>query len=201
MATEPTNNQNPSTPPEPAPVVREQTGNEKPDYDAIFQKLDSILDKRSDGIAKSALRDNGIADDEIKEIVAAYRQQKAGAAQRQTDALAALQTENEQLKAQMLESRLTAEATAQAGALGVAPETVPYLLRLADLSGAVDEKGKINKELVTEVLNKVLTDVPALKPQNTQSKGFVPIGGAGKDPQGATEDARMRGWFGLPPKK
>jgi len=38
--------------------VQEPAAQEKQstDYDAIFQKLDAILDKRSDGIAKSALR-------------------------------------------------------------------------------------------------------------------------------------------------
>lgn len=199
MATEPTTT-TPTTTTEPAApqtTVREA----KPDYDAIFAKLDSILDKRSDGIAKSALKDNGIAEDEVKEIVAAYRQQKAGAAQQQSEALTTLQSENQQLKAQMLESKLNAEATAQAATLQVAPETVPYLLKLADLTGAMDEQGEINKEAVTEALNKVLTDVPALKQQATQATGFVPVGGGGGDRQGAEAEARVRRWFGLPPKK
>lgn len=171
------------------------------DYDAIFQKLDSILDKRSGGIARSALKDNGIEESEAQEILAAYRQQKADAAKRQTDALAALQTENQQLRAQMLESRLTAEATAQAGTLNVTPESVPYLLRLADLSSAVDEQGGILKDKVTEALNKVLEDIPALKKPSQQAAGFQPIGGDGRDPTNAEAEDRMRSWFGLPPKK
>lgn len=171
------------------------------DYDAIFQKLDSILDKRSGGIARSALKDNGIEEGEAQEILAAYRQQKADAAKQQTEALTKLQNENQQLRAQMLESRLTAEATAQAGTLNVAPESVPYLLRLADLSGAVDEQGGISKEKVTEALNKVLEDIPALKQQPRQAAGFQPIGGDGKDPTNAEAEDRMRSWFGLPPKK
>lgn len=70
----------------------------KADYDAIFAKLDAILDKRSDGIARSALKDNGIAEDEVKEIVAAYRQQKAGNAQKQSETITALEAENQTLK-------------------------------------------------------------------------------------------------------
>lgn len=56
-----------------------QTGQQgsAPDYTALFDKLDAILDKRSDGIARSALKDNGIAEDEAREIVTAYRQQTA----------------------------------------------------------------------------------------------------------------------------
>lgn len=51
-----------------------QTGQQgdAPDYTALFEKLDAILDKRSAGIAKSALKDNGIEDAEAAEIVTAY---------------------------------------------------------------------------------------------------------------------------------
>lgn len=177
-----------------------QTGS-APDYTALFEKLDAILDKRADGLARSALKDNGIADEDAREIAAAYRQQKASAAQQQSQAYAQLQQENQKLRAQMLQSQLSAEAMAQAGSLNVAPETVPYLIRLADLSGAVDEQGAVNKEAVTQALTQVLTDLPALKRQETQQRGFVPVGGDGGDRQGGEQDDRARAWFGLPPKK
>lgn len=171
------------------------------DYTALFEKLDAILDKRADGLARSALKDNGIAEEDAREIAAAYRQQKASAAQQQSEAFAQLQQENRQLRAQMLQSQLSAEAMAQAGSLNVAPETVPYLLKLADLSGAVDEQGCINKEAVTQALNQVLADLPALKRQASQSQGFVPVGGDGSSRQGGDQYDRARAWFGLPPKK
>lgn len=173
----------------------------KADYDAIFAKLDAILDKRSDGIARSALKDNGIAEDEVKEIVAAYRQQKAGNAQKQSETITALEAENQTLKEQLLRGRLQAEAMTQAATLQVSPDTVPYLLKLADLSGAVDEEGEISKDAVTEALNKVLADIPALKQTKEQAKGFIPIGGGGQDRQSAELEERQRRWFGLPPKK
>ncbi|MCC8100047.1 MAG: hypothetical protein LIO78_08320 [Clostridiales bacterium] len=200
-----TNNQTPTTQ---TPAGGPQNGQSTPesagegkDYTALFERLDAILDKRSGGIAKSALKDNGIDDGEAAEIVAAYRQQKAGQAKQQSDALANLQRENQQLREQMLRSQLEAEAMSQAATLNVAPETAPYLLRLADLSGAVDDKGAIDREAVTAALNKVLEDVPALKRQTNQSKGFVPIGGDGTDPQSTQAENRMRSWFGLSPKQ
>ena len=45
-------------------------------YDEIFSKLDAILDKRADGLAKSALKDNGVEESEAADIVKAYREQK-----------------------------------------------------------------------------------------------------------------------------
>lgn len=66
----------------------------------------------------------------------------------------------------------------QAATLQVSPDTVPYLLKLADLSGAVDEEGEISKDAVTEALNKVLADIPALKQTKEQAKGFIRLAGA-----------------------
>lgn len=194
MANEPITQTTP--PPAPTSPQGGQTGQQgnsnTPDYAALFDKLDAIL--------RSALKDNGIAEEEAREIVAAYRQQKAGAAQQQSQAFSQLQQENQQLKAQMLRSQLEAEAMAQAGSLNVAPETVPYLIRLADLSGAVDGKGSISKDAVNAALNQVLEDIPALKQQAGQRRGFVPVGGSGTDPQSAAREDRMRAWFNLPPK-
>lgn len=202
MANEPTNQNTPQTS---QSATQDSSGtqqeNNAPDYTALFEKLDAILDKRSDGIARSALKDNGIAEEEAQEIVNAYRQQKAGAARQQSQTLSALQQENQQLKAQMLQSQLNAEAMAQAGNLNVAPETVPYLIRLADLSSAVDDQGAVNKEAVAAALGQVLEDIPALKKQTEQSRGFVPIGGDGTDQQTAQQEDRMRRYFGLSPKK
>ena len=41
----------------------------KSSLNKIFEKLDSIMDNKSNGVAKSALRDNGFEDEEIKNIV------------------------------------------------------------------------------------------------------------------------------------
>ena len=48
------NTPNEQTPPATTPPTT------APNYDEIFSKLDAILDKRSEGLAKSALKDNGI---------------------------------------------------------------------------------------------------------------------------------------------
>lgn len=174
----------------------------KADYDAIFAKLDAILDKRSDGIARSALKDNGIAEDEVKEDCGSVPAAEGGErSEAERDPITALEAENQTLKEQLLRGRLQAEAMTQAATLQVSPDTVPYLLKLADLSGAVDEEGEISKDAVTEALNKVLADIPALKQTKEQAKGFIPIGGGGQDRQSAELEERQRRWFGLPPKK
>lgn len=59
---------------------------------------------------------------------------------------------------------ITAEAKVQAAALGVNPEKIAYVLKLADLSGAdVDDKGEVNAKAVKQAIEAVLKDLPELK--------------------------------------
>lgn len=70
---------------------------------------------------------------------------------------------------------VAAEAKAQALALGVKPEKIAYLLRLADLSAAdVDDKGTVNEKVVKQAIEAVLKDLPELK---AGGPGGLNIGG------------------------
>ena len=68
---------------------------------------------------------------------------------------------------------------------------------MADLSQAVGQDGKISEETIKNALNKVLEDIPALKPQATGTTGFVQVGAAsGNQQQGSSDDALKKA-FGL----
>ena len=171
-----------------------------PDYDAIFAKLDAILDKRADGLARSALKDNGISEEEAREIAAAYRAHKAGAEKSAAESLTALRTENADLKAQIMQSRIQTEVRRAAASQGVGAEMVPYLMRLGDFAGAVNAKGELSAEKISEAVQKVLTDLPALK-ADKRGGGVVAIGGNGSQDPAQAESDKMRRWFGLSPQK
>ena len=83
-----------------APTTEQPTA---PNYDEIFNKLDAILDKRADGLAKSALKDNGIDEAEIADIVKAYRDQKQSKANEQATALSDAQKQIAELQRQISE--------------------------------------------------------------------------------------------------
>ena len=52
--------------------------------------------------------------------------------------------------------------------LGISVTSIPYVLKMADFSQTVGQDGKVSNEKLTEALNKVLEDIPALKPQETE---------------------------------
>lgn len=167
------------------------------DYDKLAGILAGRQAANEESVLKGYFKQQGITGEEAAQAIAAFKAEKA----KNTPDLAALQRENQTLRAQMIQHRLNAEAMRQAGTLGVAHETVPYLIRMADMAGAVNEKGEISAEAVTAALTKVLEDIPQLKVQKEGSGGFVTVGGAGQTATQENADDRARKWFGLPPKK
>ncbi|MBQ0037749.1 MAG: hypothetical protein KBS74_03660 [Clostridiales bacterium] len=160
------------------PQGAQQTDQKKPDYDAIFGKLDAILDKRSGGIARSALKDDGLQDGEVAEIVKAYREHKQNQQTENANRLQTVQAENEQLKAQLLQQRIDTVASAEAAKLGIAAAQLPYVVKLADMSNVLTDKGEPDAAKISAALSKVLDDIPALKPQAASANGFVAVGAA-----------------------
>lgn len=159
-----------------AQATNNVASNSNVNYDEVFKKLDSILDKRTDGIAKSALKDNGYEDEEMKDILTQYRASKQAKANEADNTISTLQNENAELKATIQKERLNNEALTQARALNVDDKTIPYLIKLADFSKVTDDKGVISADKVKEALNKVLTDVPNLKASEDKGTAGVQVG-------------------------
>ena len=170
-----------------------------PNYDEIFSKLDAILDKRSDGLAKSALKDNGVDENEIADIVKAYREQKQAKATEQANALTTANQTIADLQKQISERDVNDAFSAAAIELGLDATASQYVSRLADKSGVLSADGKPDVEKVKEAINKVLEDVPALKASANTNKGFQPVGAKAGDGAGSGEDAdkKLRSYFGL----
>lgn len=191
-----TNNAVPD-PANPAPASQ-NSAPAAPNYDELFAKLDSILEKRSDGLAKSALKDNGIEESEIAEIVKAYRAQKVSAAQKQTDDLNHARARVEALEKEIAERDLTAALTDVAiNELKLDQKIAPYATRLVDRSKIVDAAGKPDAAKTKAALENVLADIPALKNDGNRGKGFVPVGAKNQDNPTDNPETKLRSFFGL----
>lgn len=153
--------------------------------------LTGTLAAKEDTALKAYFKQQGLSQQEAEQAMAAFKQQKAA---NQPD-VAGLQTQVTQAQAEMQKAQIEAAATMEAVALGIDAKTIPYVLKMADLSQVMGQDGKINAETMKAALNKVLEDVPALKPQAQQAAGFqlgAPGGGGGS----ANEEALKKA-FGL----
>ena len=170
-----------------------------PNYDELFAKLDAILDKRADGLAKSALASNGVDESEIADIVKAYREQKQNKANEQATALTNAQSQIEALTKQLNDRVVEDAFSAAALELGVDAKQLPYVTRLASKDGILGADNKPDAEKVKAAINKVLEDVPALKASANANQGFVPVGAKTGDGADSGDEAakKLRSYFGL----
>lgn len=195
---EPTPNQNPNPTPDP------QGGNggegSQGDNNALFSKLDEIITKRTNGLVKSILKEQGVDGDELKDLVSAYNTNKQNKAREQSENKTRLKNENTQLKEQLSDMKFQGEVNKLASELEFSQDADKYLSKLINKNEYLDEKGEIKVDDLKKGMEQVLKDFPALKKVEGQ-KGLHYVGGqgnGGKDPQ---NDDLLRKAFGLSVKK
>ena len=155
--------------------------------------------QKENAILKSFFEQQGMTEDEVKTAITSYKADKSKKAEEQKNAFANMQAENEQLKAQILQNNINAKATDIGLDMGVDKNAVPYLVKMADLSKAVNEKNEISEEEIKKAFEEVLKNVPALKASTNSNNGFK----VGADSQQQENDRTnmLRKVAGLPPLK
>lgn len=174
----------------------------EPESDGIdYDKLASILDGRQkaneESVLKGYFKEQGITGDEAAQAIAAFKKSQQD---KQPD-ISGMQASIERLEQDIAAANNAANVAkvenaviVEAVKLGIDPKVIPYLTRMADLSD-VGEGGNISGERVAFALNKVLEDIPALKPQAKEQGGFK-VGTDGDAP-GKADDAKLKAIFGV----
>lgn len=177
------------------PTTTQQAAQATVDYDKIQKMLDGTLAAKEDTALKAYFKQQGLSQEEAEQAIATFKQQKAAS---QPD-VGALQQQAQAAQKAAQDAQIQAAATMAAVSLGISANTIPYVLKMADLSAAVGEDGKLNDDAIKSALNKVLEDVPALKPQATGASGFVQVGVGGNPSQGAAsaDNDALKAAFGL----
>lgn len=161
-----------------------------------YEKLANIIAGKQtvteDTVLKSYFKQQGLSQEEAQQAMAAFKAEKA----RNTPDPAVLQTQLQQANAIAQQAQVDNVATLVAISLGLDAKTIPYVLKMADLSSSVGQDGKINDEAVKNAINKVLTDVPQLKPAVAGNQGFQIGSGSGQQQNNTSEEA-LKAAFGI----
>lgn len=163
------------------------------DYAKIQQMLDGTLAAKENTALKAYFSQQGLSQQEAEQAIAAFKAEKA----KNTPDIGALQTQVAQSQAAAQQAQIQAAATMAAIGLGIDAKSIPYVLKMADFSQVIGQDGKLNDETMKNALNKVLEDVPALKPQVAASGGFVQVGAGGGAQQTNASDEALKKAFGL----
>lgn len=152
------------------------------DYDKLASLIAGKQTVTEESVLKGYFKQQGLSKEQMDQAIASFKQQQAA---NQPD-VAGMQnqiteTQNQLTAAQA--AKVETAATMMAVSLGLDAKTIPYVLKMADLSQVVGQDGKINEETLKTALNTVLEAVPALKPQADGKTGFTQIGTGGNPAQ------------------
>lgn len=168
----------------------------QPSFD--YEKLASLIAGKTsvteDTVLKSYFKQQGLSQEEMAQAIQAFKTQKAAS---QPD-VGALQSQAAQAQAAARQIQIENTAILAAVGMGIDARTIPYLIKMTDLSQVMGQDGKVNEEAVTNALKKTLEDVPGLKPHTSSGQnGFVQVGAAASGNRQQTDDAALKAAFGL----
>lgn len=162
------------------------------DYDKIQDMINRGTQQKENAILKSYFQQQGLSEEEARQAMETFRQQKAA----QQPNITALQTQLAQAQTESQKTEIEKAAILEAVGMNMDAKSIPYLLKMADFSQAIGQDGKVNSEAIKTALNKVIEDIPALKPQTAGSTGFIQVGASGNS-QTSAVDAELDKIFGV----
>ena len=175
----------------------EPGGDPKSTKDFDYEKLASLISGKQtvaeDTVLKNYFKQQGLSQEEASEAIKAFKEQKKNS-EPNLDELNQRATTAEQ---RALKSEMRAMAYTLVDELGITNKEVPYVMRMAELKDVVQE-GAVSKEKLKESMEKVLNDLPQLKPSKAGDKGFKgKVGGDGGSDGKSEHEAALRKAMGL----
>lgn len=162
------------------------------DYDKLASIIAGKQNVTEDTVLKNYFKQQGLSQEEMTQAISVFKEKKA----QNTPDINAVQTQLTQAQATAKQAVIEREATMQALMLGLDSKTIPYVIKLAQLDDTMGEDGKVNAENVKTALNKVLEDIPNLKP-TTQATGGFQIGASGSGEGNQTTQEQLNAAFGV----
>lgn len=172
-----------------------QTGAQTFDYERLAQIVAGKQNATEESVLRGYFKNQGLSKEEAEAAMATFKAEKA----KNTPDIGALQQQAEAAQSKTQKLVIENAAILQGMKLGLDAKTIPYVLKMADLSKVTGDDGKVNEEALKNALNKVLEDIPALKPQTQQSTGFQ-VGATGQQTQQTSVDDQLDRIFGVKKK-
>ena len=170
------------------------------DYDKIQAMIDKGTTQKENAILKSYFEQQGMSEDDVKSAISDWKSRKQTQAQAQADSFNKLQESNKALQERLTQELLNKQAFSDCLDLGIDKNTIPHVIKCADFTDAINEKGEVNAEKVRASVEQVLKDVPAFKSSASEKQGFK-VGISGEQDDVTEQENVLRKAFGLAPKK
>lgn len=174
-----------------------QTGGQQANAAFDYEKLAGIITGKQNEaeatILKNYFRQQGLSREEAEAAINTFKEQKRANEPDVED----LQDKLAQANTMARDAIIEKEGILLGIGMGLDAKSVPYVLKMADVSKVIGEDGKVNEETFKNAINQVLEDVPALKPKQEENTGIHRIGSGGSAGGGqGNQSSVISGIFG-----
>lgn len=172
-------------------------GNNSTTVEIDYEKLASIINGKQkvaeETVLKNYFKEQGLSKEQMDDAIKAFKTKQN---ENKPD-VEGLTKAAEDATKEKNEALIKSEALMMCTEIGVDLKTMPYVIKMANLEGVIEE-GKINNDKLKEALTKVLEDIPQLKKsEENNNNGFREIGGNGGNGGQGSSDELLRKAFGL----
>lgn len=170
-----------------------QQANAAFDYDKLAGIITGKQNEAEATILKNYFKQQGLSKEEAEAAINAFKEQKRASEPDVEDLQNKLMQANAMVKNAIIEK----EGILLGIGMGLDAKSVPYVLKMADVSKVIGEDGKVDEEAFKNAINQVLEDVPALKPEQKENAGIHRIGSGGSADGGQGDQSSvLSGIFG-----
>lgn len=170
------------------------------DYNKIQEMIDGRNAKTEDSVLKSYFEKQGLSKDEMESAINSFKTQKVNQANAQNRELSEIQASLKQKELENQRLRIEKKAYDFVDELNIDNKTMPYLLKMADLSNCVDKEGNVLDDTLKTALESVITDIPGLKKQIQGTVGIT-VGADTANNSNSNNNVFDFGFTGVRPKK
>jgi hypothetical protein len=171
------------------------------DYGKLEEIINKGINQKENSILKSYFSQQGLDEVQMKEAIENYKNSKKVEENKNTKEFEDLTNNYNNLKKIFNQERLNNSINLSLIKKGLSDEQIPFILKMVDTDGILNEKDEINQEKLNENIENLFKAFPGLV-NKTENKSFIQIGTSNNNSQyEESSDVLLRKAFGLKDKK
>ena len=168
-----------------------------------YEQLADVISRRTSGTEDKVLqgyfKQQGLSSEQAAEAIRQYKESQKQKRDDEVNRVRNMEQENARLKLQIQNADIDKEITTLATKEGVSAEKLPFLLKMVERDGIIDQEGNLQSDKAKAALETVLKVFPEFK-GSASGSGIQPLvggnGGSGNGGASAT-DAALDAIFGI----
>ena len=181
------------------------TGSNNTNTNIDYGKLEEIINKginqKENSILKSYFSQQGLSEEEMKEAISNFKNSRKSEEEKNNKEYETLTNNYANLQKQFNQEKINNALNLALIKKGLTEEQIPFISKMVEVEGVLNDKSEINKEKLNENIESVFKAFPNLH-NKKEDKPLIKVGISSDNSQyDESSDALLRKAFGLSNKK